>query len=84
MSVRNLQESYLFHDKKIYALVVSALHIKCVLSVFFHSFLAEISKVPRAFRTGGTWATAELDKDTQHSAWTCVRTENSFAAAGQW
>lgn len=64
MSVRNLQERYLFHDKKIYALVVSALHIKGVLSVFFHSFLAETRKVPRAFRTGGTWGTAELDKDS--------------------
>lgn len=80
MPVRNLQESYLFHDKKIYALVVSALHIKYVLSVFFHSFPAETRKVPYAFRTGGTWGTAELDKDTQRSAWT----ENSFAAAGQW
>lgn len=41
MSVRNLQESYLFHDKKIYALAASALHVTCVLSVFFHSFLTQ-------------------------------------------
>lgn len=39
--MRNLQESYLFHDKKIYALVASALHVTCVLSVFFHSFLTQ-------------------------------------------
>ena len=69
MSVRSLQESYLFHDKKIYALVVSALHITCVLSVFFRSFLAETRKVPGVCRTGGTWGPAELAEDTQHPAW---------------
>lgn len=84
MSVRNLQES-LFHDKKIYALVVSALHIKCVLSVFFQSFLAETRKVPRVLRTGGTWGTAESAKDSQPPAWTrLLCTGNSLAAAGQW
>lgn len=44
MPVRNLHESYLFHDKKIYALVVSALHIKCVLCVFFNSLPAETER----------------------------------------
>lgn len=78
MSVRNLQESYLFHDKKIYALVASALHIKCVLSVVFHSFLAQTKKV---LRTGGTWGTAKLE-DTPHYMDT-VGTQNSLAAAGQ-
>lgn len=35
---------------------------------------------PCMFRAGGTWGTAELDKDTQHSVWMCVHP----GAAGQW
>lgn len=76
MSVRNLQESYLFHDKKIYALVASALHVTCVLSVFFHSFLTQSHAC-----SGQEGPGAELQQTRAPRSPDTARTQCSYGAS---
>lgn len=67
---KSARKSYLFHDKKIYALVASALHIKSVLCVF-DSVLAETERSLHIQGRGGPEAQLSWTW-TSSTVWTCA------------